>query len=137
MPAAPKLTLADDDGRNPDALIAYEKRSGVVLYSRATFLDGRKLDFNDGDPRPRRQRLAELVVSSEQFPKAYVNRVWGHLFGRGLNEQPSVDDFGEHNKVVHPELLNYLASEFAAETTAYEFNRANAFDPKKLLYWVC
>ena len=30
-----------------------------------------------------------------------------------------------------------LAKEFAAETTDYEFHRYNAFDPKKLLFWVC
>jgi hypothetical protein len=77
------------------------------------------------------------VTSSEMFPKAYVSRIWGHLFGRGMNEQPAVDDFGEHNKVVHPELLSYLAKEFAAETPEYEANKYNAYDPKKLLFWVC
>ena len=48
-----------------------------------------------------------------------------------------MDDFGEHNKVVHPELLDYLAKEFAAETPEYDFNKYNSFDPKKLLYWIC
>jgi hypothetical protein len=134
---APKLTLLDDDSRNRTSMIPYEKRSGVVLLTRATFLDGRKAEFAEGDARTRRQRLAELVVTSEQFPKAYVNRVWGHLFGRGMNEHPAVDDFGEHNKVLHPELLNYLASEFASETSSYDFNPSNGYDPKKLLYWVC
>jgi hypothetical protein len=137
MPAAPKLTLLDDDARNPQGMIAFEKRNGAVLLSRATFVDGRKMELSEGDNRSRRQKLAEMVVTSEQFPKAYVNRIWGHLFGRGVNEQASVDDFGDHNKVVHPELLNYLATEFATETSAYEFNRSNAYDPKKLIYWIC
>jgi len=108
----------------------------MVQLTRATFLDGRKIDF-EKDARPRREVLAQLVTSSEYFPKAYVNRIWGHLFGRGLNEQPAVDDFGEHNKVVHPELLDYLAKEFAAETSSDEANKYNAYDPKKLLYWIC
>src|SRR5882724_3634196 len=47
--AAPKLTLLDDEGRNPQAMIAFEKRNGVVLFSKATFLDGRKMDFTEGD----------------------------------------------------------------------------------------
>src|SRR3954469_3174508 len=108
----------------------------MVQYPKAVFLDGRKVNF-EKETRPRRQVLAELVTSSDLFPKAYVNRIWGHLFGRGMNEQPAVDDFGEHNKVVHPELLDYLAREFAAETPDYEANRYNAYDPKKLLFWVC
>ncbi|MFO0809650.1 MAG: DUF1549 domain-containing protein [Gemmataceae bacterium] len=130
------LTLSDDDAVNKEGLASYEKRSGVVLYTKGVFLDGRKPDIDSGS-KTRRQHLAELIASSEQFPKAYVNRIWGHLFGRGLNEQPSVDDFGEHNKVVHPELLDYLAKEFAAETPSYEANKYNGFDPKKLLYWIC
>ena len=88
-------------------------------------------------PQTRREQLAKFPTEDEQFPKAYVNRIWGHLFGRGLNEQPTVDDFGDHNKIVHPELLDYLEAEFAAESSAYEFNRYNAFDPQKLLYWLC
>jgi hypothetical protein len=130
------LELRDTEKVNLEGLVPYEKRSGVVLFTKGRFLDRDKaLDL--GAPQSRREQLAKFIVEDEQFPKAFVNRIWGHLFGRGLNEQATVDDFGEHNKVVHPELLNYLASEFAAETPAYEFNRYNAFDPKKLLYWIC
>jgi Protein of unknown function (DUF1549)/Protein of unknown function (DUF1553) len=129
-------TLKDDPAVNKESITAYEKRSGVVLYTKAVFLDGRKADF-DNQTKSRREVLADLVTSAEQFPKAYVNRIWGHLFGRGMNEQAAVDDFGEHNKVVHTELLDYLAKEFAAETPEYEFNKYNSFDAKKLLYWVC
>ncbi len=130
-------TLKDDPNANKESITSYEKRSGVVLYTKAVFLDGRKPDL-DKETKSRREVLADLVTSSEQFPKAYVNRIWGHLFGRGMNEQPAVDDFGEHNKVVHPELLDYLAKEFAAESPDYEFStKYNSFDPKKLLYWIC
>jgi hypothetical protein len=136
-----KLTLLDDDTRNSVPWISYDNiRRGTPAWTtpdQPTFLDGRKFVFPRDESRTRRRLLAELVVSSEMFPKAYINRVWGHLFGRGLNELPAVDDFGEHNKVVHPELLDYLAKEFVSETSAYEPNRSNAFDPKKLLYWIC
>ncbi len=135
--AAPALSLVDDADVNPEGMISFEKQSGVVLYTKATFLDGRKMDLPAGS-RTRRQVLAELITTSDQFPKAYVNRIWGHLFGRGMNEQPAVDDFGEHNKVIHPELLDLLAREFASETPEYEPGRGNnAYDPRKLLFWVC
>jgi hypothetical protein len=49
------------------------------------------------------------------------------LFGRGLNKEPSVDDFGSHNEVIHPEMLNELAAQFVA------YN----YDPKQLLQWIC
>ncbi|HEX4589693.1 MAG TPA: DUF1553 domain-containing protein, partial [Gemmataceae bacterium] len=136
MMDAPVLTLKDNPTANGDGTVSYEKRNGMVQLTRATFLDGQKVNF-EKETRPRREVLASLITSSEYFPKAYVNRIWGHLFGRGMNEQPAVDDFGEHNKVVHPELLDHLAKEFAAETPTYEFNKYNAFDPKKLLYWIC
>src|SRR5205814_292635 len=47
--------------------------------------------------------------------------------GRGLNKEPTVDDFSMNNELVHPELLNYLAEQFK------QYN----YDPKRLLEWIC
>ncbi len=46
------------------------------------------------------------------FAKAYVNRMWGHFFGRGLVNE--VDDMRETNPASSPEILDALANEFAA-----------------------
>ena len=47
------------------------------------------------------------------FSRVFVNRAWHHLFGRGL--VASVDNFGLLGELsTHPELLDYLATEFVA-----------------------
>jgi hypothetical protein len=60
-----------------------------------------------------RQELAESIVHPDNplTSRVIVNRVWLHHFGRGLVTSPS--NFGLlGNKPSHPQLLNWLASEF-------------------------
>ena len=45
------------------------------------------------------------------FAKAVVNRVWGHLLGRGIVEP--VDDFRDSNPPSNAALLDQLARQFA------------------------
>ena len=63
-----------------------------------------------------RRELADWI-SSPRNPltaRVFVNRVWYHLFGRGIVK--SVDNFGQMgDDPSHPELLDYLSSRFIAE----------------------
>lgn len=63
-----------------------------------------------------RLELAERLLSHDDpFPaRVMVNRVWQHLFGRGI--VASVDNFGVlGTPPTHPELLEYLANRFCVE----------------------
>jgi len=68
-----------------------------------------------GDLGPDDDRREHLVVwltraGNPYFAKSLANRVWYHLFGRGIVEP--VDDFRDTNPPSNPELLNALAGEF-------------------------
>jgi hypothetical protein len=64
----------------------------------------------DQDPRP---QFAEWLTSPQNpwFAKVMANRVWYWLMGRGIVHEP--DDFRSTNPPSNPELLDYLAQEFA------------------------
>src|SRR5205823_3253398 len=73
----------------------------------------------------RREELAKFVVEHDMFPKAYVNRMWAHFFGRGFVNP--IDDFNSKNDVNHPELFNEISLKF----------KHYGFDTKQLIRWVC
>lgn len=130
--------LKDNSDLNRGGRIFFERRSGIMHAQKPNFLPNLAELEKDGSmpkrPMPqdatgksRRDVLADYIVQHDNFAKAYVNRMWAHFFGRGMNELPAADDFGGHNKVVHPDLLNKLAADFINY----------GYDTKKLIEWIC
>ncbi len=60
----------------------------------------------------RRAQLAAQAPANLAFRRNIANRLWWHMMGRGLVEP--LDGFSADNEPTHPELLDLLASEFAA-----------------------
>jgi hypothetical protein len=103
------------------AAVAYQTPEGITKTTGPRFIDGTEISATDGvDPR---QQLAELIVESNDFAKAAVNRVWAQLFDYGFARP--VDDFGPQSTIVAPAVLDRLATEFAAHD----------FDLRRVIRW--
>jgi hypothetical protein len=74
--------------------------------------DGRSPQAEQGGSR--RVQLAIWMASRDNpyLARAVVNRVWAHLFGRGLVEP--VDDISDQNPASHPELFRALTDHFVS-----------------------
>jgi hypothetical protein len=89
------------------------------------YLDGPEIKVApDEDPR---HKLVDWMAQPENpfFAKALVNRLWGHLLGRGLVDP--VDDMRETNPPSNPELLDALAQDFVK----------SKFDVKHMVRVIC
>jgi hypothetical protein len=90
----------------------------VVAPGAIASVAGPSADFGlppDAPQGERRKRLADWIASPENplFARAAVNRLWQAHFGSGLVETPS--DLGFNGgQPSHPDLLDWLASEFVA-----------------------
>jgi hypothetical protein len=86
----------------------YDTSKTTVVHPRF-FLTGQALPEGQDD-LTRRQALARAVTASPWFAKAFVNRTWARLMGRGFVEP--VDDLGPSQEVLYPQVLEALAAAF-------------------------
>ncbi len=120
------VDVTGSDGSKSEADLFFHRpnATGVSVYPR--FLDGRTLATTSGsvDAVDRRAEMAKMIVSSPNFAKATMNRLWDKAFGSGFTTP--VDDIGSHNPATHPKLLEKLATEF----------RNHEFNLKSALKWI-
>jgi Protein of unknown function (DUF1549)/Protein of unknown function (DUF1553) len=123
-----QLALSDDPELNKEAVIPYENRGAVIKVAPLVFFNGARLPkAMNGQPINRREELAKFITGHANFPRAFVNRMWGHFFGRGLGRLAAADDFGEHNEILHEEMLGELSAAVV---------KAN-YNPRALIRWIC
>ena len=94
-------------GGDPDS------KQDLVPRGFLSAIADRPADVPEG--RSGRRQLAEWIASPDNAltARVMVNRIWLHHFGRGLVATPNV--FGSKGvPPTHPELLDWLASEFVA-----------------------
>jgi hypothetical protein len=91
--------------------VADPSKKGITMVP--AFLTGEKLEAGKNDLE-RRTELAMVIARRDNpwFAKAYVNRVWARLMGRGFHEP--VDDIGAGNEPQLREVHNPLTAHFIA-----------------------
>ncbi len=128
--------FAGEGGDPTKAELYYELRNGKLKVAYPVFVDGTALvdkfaskgeNFGDSgylEDIHRRNELADLIIESQEFPQATVNRMWSMFLGYGFTKP--VHDMGPHNPPSHPELLERLAISF----------RESSFNLKELMRWI-
>lgn len=114
--------LTDNMTANQEAGVFYEQRNGLLKRSGAVWLDKSRPSLSSSSPR--RRELARFITQDEYFAKSFVNRMWAQYMGRGFTNP--IDDFGEHNPISHPDLLNRLAQDFIT----------SGYDTHRLIQWI-
>ncbi len=89
---------------------SYRKEAEPVQRS---FLEAFDPTPYDSQTSGRKELAEDLVAGNPLVPRVIVNRLWHHVFGRGI--VTSVDNFGRLGSVPsHPALLDYLAEDLIA-----------------------
>ncbi len=121
-----RLVNADFRARSgkPGGEVFYETPDGLMRTALPKFIDGTAIaESGELAVVDRRRELAKLVVQSDEFAKATVNRVWAQIFDYGFTRH--VEDLGPTATPTAPQSLDRLAAEFAA----------HGYDLKQLIRW--
>ena len=114
-----RLTIAMQDGDGIDECVfkrgSYKTLGDVVPRRFLEALAGpRGLPVAHGSGRLELARQITNPTIDPFLPRVMVNRIWHHLFGRGI--VASVDNFGVMGEApTHPQLLDYLAAKFVKD----------------------
>jgi hypothetical protein len=119
LPPEPQAYAANSRPPEPAYVLIrgdVEKKGDAVNPGGLSALRTLSPDFNlpaDAAEGQRRAKLAEWIASpgNPLTARVMVNRIWHYHFGRGIVATPN--DFGFNgDRPTHPELLDWLASEF-------------------------
>lgn len=113
------------DTRPEEAVVYFEQRNGLLRSAYPIFVDGTEIGRSGYlEQVNRREELGRLIVQSEYLSKMLVNRMWAHFMGYGFSRP--IDDLGPHAALSHPDLVDFLASEF----------RESNYDMRQLIRWI-
>lgn len=114
---SPMFAIALSDGTGEDEKVFirgnHKTMGSVATRHFLSAISDRALNPADGSGR---LQLAQKMTAPNNplTTRVAVNRIWHHLFGRGI--VGSVDNFGVLGELpTHPEMLDYLAREFASD----------------------
>ena len=127
------LAVRTADGKEKNVLVLSDSGSaGMTFYETLRGQQKAVLPEFDGhamavdDQGSRRSELVRLLAgdSHQMVAQAMINRSWAQVFGYGFSNP--IDDFGPHNPVSHPELVNLLTRSFVESN----------YDMKRLMRWL-
>lgn len=115
-PPRPKLAMSVNDAEKPGPMEIcirgdVHNRGELVPRGFISVITSRPVEIPESASG--REHLAAWLTSRDNplTSRVAVNRVWQHLFGKGL--VGTADDFGTRgDKPTHPELLDHLAQRF-------------------------
>ncbi len=102
------------DGFDVKKVLKEKTQDAAVLAEAAAAAhknnDGRSI-YRQSEQRA---QLGKLITDPRNpyFARAFVNRIWAELVGRGFVEP--LDNFSAYNEIRHPQTLQFLAQEFVA-----------------------
>jgi hypothetical protein len=102
------------DGFNVKQALRDSKSEAEVLAEAKALArqgdDGKSIYTQSED----RKKLAAMITDPRNpyFARAFVNRLWAELVGRGFIEP--LDNISAYNEIRHPQTLQFLAQEFIA-----------------------